>query len=1011
MTEASSKEEKKEEEEVKEEEKKEKKDEKELSAEDQALLEGLELAVERLQDVEAGVQRMALDHLVKEVRAATSSMTSVPKPLKFLRPHYDTLKTVFDPALAPKKEEKKDDDVAEPKEEEKNIEQPKVVTTTIAAENKEGLADLLAVLAMTMAPPGTREMLYFKQRGTKELGSWGHEFVRSLAGEIGEAYAKEPADDLLELVEDIVPFHLQHNAEAEAVDLLIETSQLSKFASLVERNLVHEDNYRRICLYLTRCAQYMPDPDDLKELYEAAFFVYRAMGQFPDALRVALAASSVSYFDDDDDDGKDDMADDDEEPMGKYAQRLKALFDEAPTKAVKKQMALIVGRHGLSKFEYEDDPEINELLGNNSMATYFKALAKDLDVEEAKTPEDIYKSHLGDTYSSSTTSSSARAAQRADSARANLAATFVNCLVNAGFGTDTLMTAEGNEWLYKNKDHGMLSAAASLGLILMWDVEDGLTKIDKFLHSTDDNVRAGACLAIGVVSANVRHEADPPIALLPEYLEGEGTPLIIQVAAIEALGIAYAGCARDDAKDVLAPFAQSSTDMTAASFAALALGEIYVGTCDHDVAAIILQRLMETADVDLDAPAAKFLALGLALVFMGSMDKADATLEALKTIDHEIARYASVALEGLAYAGTGNVLKIQRMLHICAERLDGAGTKEAKAGAGTAGGSGGAGASEPKAATTQQPGVEESKTTTDSSQATSNGAAAAAAAKENQPQHHFHQSVAVLGISLVAAADDVGSEMALRTFDHLLHYGEPAVRRAVPLALALLKVGNPEYAVVDAMSRLTHDADPDVAAHAIFGLGLLSCGTNNSRVAGLLRQLAEHSREANNLFVVRLAQGLLHLGKGLLGVSPFHADRFLMNKPSLAGLVVVVHAALDMKHTLLDKLHFLLFHIAPAIMPRFLVTVDAESLDLLPASVRVGQAVDTVGQAGKPKSITGFQTHSTPVLLGVGDRAELANDDFIPLSTTLEGIVLLEPNPDAEKPENDDGDASATPAS
>lgn len=43
----------------------------------------------------------------------------------------------------------------------------------------------------------------------------------------------------------------------------------------------------------------------------------------------------------------------------------------------------------------------------------------------------------------------------------------------------------------------------------------------------------------------------------------------------------------------------------------------------------------------------------------------------------------------------------------------------------------------------------------------------------------------------------------------------------------------------------------------------------------------------------------------------------------------------------------------------------------LPVSVRVGQAVETVGQAGKPKTITGFQTHTTPVLLGVRDRAEV----------------------------------------
>lgn len=44
-------------------------------------------------------------------------------------------------------------------------------------------------------------------------------------------------------------------------------------------------------------------------------------------------------------------------------------------------------------------------------------------------------------------------------------------------------------------------------------------------------------------------------------------------------------------------------------------------------------------------------------------------------------------------------------------------------------------------------------------------------------------------------------------------------------------------------------------------------------------------------------------------------------------------------------------------------------------TVRVGQAVDVVAQAGKPKTITGFQTHTTPVLLAYGERAELANEE------------------------------------
>ena len=65
--------------------------------------------------------------------------------------------------------------------------------------------------------------------------------------------------------------------------------------------------------------------------------------------------------------------------------------------------------------------------------------------------------------------------------------------------------------------------------------------------------------------------------------------------------------------------------------------------------------------------------------------------------------------------------------------------------------------------------------------------------------------------------------------------------------------------------------------------------------------------------------------------------------------------------------------------------------------MRVGQAVDCVGQAGKPKTISGFQTHTTPVLLGVGDRAELASDKYLSISPILEGFVILAPNPDYEE--------------
>ena len=74
--------------------------------------------------------------------------------------------------------------------------------------------------------------------------------------------------------------------------------------------------------------------------------------------------------------------------------------------------------------------------------------------------------------------------------------------------------------------------------------------------------------------------------------------------------------------------------------------------------------------------------------------------------------------------------------------------------------------------------------------------------------------------------------------------------------------------------------------------------------------------------------------------------------------------------------------------PRFLMTLD-EDLKPLPVNVRVGQAVDVVGQAGRPKTITGWQTQSTPVLLAYGERAELENDEYISLTSNLEGIAIL----------------------
>jgi 26S proteasome regulatory subunit N1 len=57
------------------------------------LKEKLDLLTEQLSDPTN--YNEALRQIHNEVIGATSSMTSVPKPLKFMKPHYETLKAVY----------------------------------------------------------------------------------------------------------------------------------------------------------------------------------------------------------------------------------------------------------------------------------------------------------------------------------------------------------------------------------------------------------------------------------------------------------------------------------------------------------------------------------------------------------------------------------------------------------------------------------------------------------------------------------------------------------------------------------------------------------------------------------------------------------------------------------------------------------------------------------------------------------------------------------------------------
>ena len=129
-----------------------------------------------------------------------------------------------------------------------------------------------------------------------------------------------------------------------------------------------------------------------------------------------------------------------------------------------------------------------------------------------------------------------------------------------------------------------------------------------------------------------------------------------------------------------------------------------------------------------------------------------------------------------------------------------------------------------------------------------------------------------------------------------MHYGEPIIRKAVPLALGLVSASNPQLPIMDTLSKYSHDNDLQVALNAIFAMGLIGAGTNNARLGQMLRQLAGYYyKEPDCLFMVRIAQGLVHMGKGTLTINPFFSDRSIMSRTAVAGLLATLTAFTDAK--------------------------------------------------------------------------------------------------------------------
>ena len=928
-----------------------KEEEEELSEEDQHLKDELEMLVEKMNDEEQkqSQQVEALESLKSFIKNSTTSLTAVPKPLKFLRPHYKLLTELY------QRWQSSDNKVILKK-----------------------LSDILSVLAMTYSDDGNNDSLKYRLLSDDDtIGDWGHEYIRHLALEIGNSYQQHLGSDddhvkaLNDLALHIVPYFLKHNAEADAVDLLLEIENIEKLSQFVD-----ESTYQRVCLYMVSCVPFLAPPDDSSFLH-TAYAIYLSHNQLTQAVTLAMK------LDDDD--------------------LIRQVFELTTDESIHKQLGFILSQQN-NGFRYPGDNEqVQECISNVKLNDYFSYLIKELNLLEPKVPEDIYKSHLENTKYGIGNSGSI------DSAKQNLAAAFVNGFLNMGFGNDKLIqTEEDNKsWIFKTKGTGMTSTTASLGSLHQWNVNDGLQYLDKYTYSQEDDVKAGALLGTGIVSSNVHDDVDAALALLQDYITDPKK--LFQTSSINGLGIAFAGTANEEVLNLLLPLVSDlDAPLEVSCLSALALGHVFVGTCHGDVTSTILQTLLERDFEQLTNKFITLLSLGLGLLYMGKTEQVNDVLGTIDAIEHPINKTLKVLVNICAYAGTGNVLQIQSLLQMCTARPGDKEDEEKRLEQSEEDQVKPEDHEEPEglvSGNTEKPNENEdvemedgdsvkkdaTKTELDDDQDKE---------EDEEPEEEMYQGFAVLGLALISMGEDIGQDMTLRHFSHLMHYGNSLIRRAVPLAMGLASTANPQMKVFETLSRYSHDPDLEVAQNAIYAMGVVGAGTNNARLAQLLRQLASYYvKSADSLFMVRIAQGILHLGKGTLTITPFNIERTVTSKVSLAALLTLSVSLLNPKDFILsdsttETTHQLLYYLTPAIRPRMLVTVD-ESLNPVKVNVRVGQAVDVVGQAGKPKTITGWVTQSTPVLLNHGERAELENnDEWISLASSLEGVVILKKAPE-----------------
>lgn len=208
--------------------------------------------------------------------------------------------------------------------------------------------------------------------------------------------------------------------------------------------------------------------------------------------------------------------------------------------------------------------------------------------------------------------------------------------------------------------------------------------------------------------------------------------MTVKLTALLGLGLAYAGSQNEDLKPVLAESLEDfSFGYDVSAFTALTYGLVYLGSNDEEIVGSLFYVLCERNEGGkkklIDSPYTLLYTLGVGLVLLGKQKDADLIIETFQVEEFpaDLRLYIKTLLTILAYAGSGNVSKIQELQHLVAKKKDDINSKT--------------------------------------------------------------KQLAIIGMSIIALGEDIGTEMLPRSFNHFLQFGDVNVKKAVTLATSILR--------------------------------------------------------------------------------------------------------------------------------------------------------------------------------------------------------------------------------